>query len=425
MDSNKPQKNDFVRERIKDKPMNKRRLLERIGLSAVCGVVFGVTACLAVWVCSPLLNRAQARDGQEMTDTEPSTDRIALTEKEEVSTEKEELPPPEPLHPEITVEDFQQMQDQLYEIGRSANRSVVIITSVTSDASRFHTMYEKQGQTSGVIFREKKEEYLILAQEAKFAEPTQIAVTFVDGSVSRGEILGYDGMTGLAVVAVKKADMDSAAISALAVNSLNSPAAVEEGALTLLLGSSIGSPFSILTGNVVSTGENIPMIDGNYSSFTTDIASDNAGRGILVNTEGMVTGLVMMKGRLDSSQEATVTAVCVAELLPLVRKLSSGQDIPYLGAYVSTVTDRLAENYNLPRGVYVDSVVVDSPAMTGGLQSGDVITQISGKEIGTDEEYRSAVQELTPGEICEITVSRQNGEGYSEITCEVETGILR
>ena len=37
---------EFVREKIKDKPINKRKVAIKILVAAVCGAVFAITACL-------------------------------------------------------------------------------------------------------------------------------------------------------------------------------------------------------------------------------------------------------------------------------------------------------------------------------------------------------------------------------------------
>ena len=41
----KGQEFDFIKEKIKDKPVNKRRLLVRGGFNLLCAVIFGLVAC--------------------------------------------------------------------------------------------------------------------------------------------------------------------------------------------------------------------------------------------------------------------------------------------------------------------------------------------------------------------------------------------
>lgn len=42
--------------------------------------------------------------------------------------------------------------------------------------------------------------------------------------------------------------------------------------------------------------------------------------------------------------------------------LSNGKDIPYFGLKVVTVTDKIANDYDIPKGVYIKEVMMDSPA---------------------------------------------------------------
>lgn len=105
--------------------------------------------------------------------------------------------------------------------------------------------------------------------------------------------------------------------------------------------------------------------------------------------------------------------------------LSNGKDIPYLGLKVVTVTDKIAEEYGLPRGVYIKEVMLDSPALIAGLQGGDVIKQIDQEEIASVEAYEAKVLSLQPGQTVEVVVKRQGMNEYLEVVCAVTAGILQ
>lgn len=66
-----------------------------------------------------------------------------------------------------------------------------------------------------------------------------------------------------------------------------------------------------------------------------------------------------------------------------------------------------------------------SPAMFGGLQSGDIITKINGEDIYNDATYSTKIHMLLPSTTCEIAVQRQNGNEYMEVKCEVQLGVLQ
>lgn len=46
----------------------------------------------------------------------------------------------------MTLEDYQGLQNEMYEIGREANRSIVGVTGVKSNTDWFNNAYESKGQ---------------------------------------------------------------------------------------------------------------------------------------------------------------------------------------------------------------------------------------------------------------------------------------
>jgi serine protease Do len=68
--------------------------------------------------------------------------------------------------------------------------------------------------------------------------------------------------------------------------------------------------------------------------------------------------------------------------------------------------------------------MMDSPAMSAGLQNGDVITEINDETIYNVESYENKLMALTPGDTAKIKVERQGTDGYSEVTYHVTIGIL-
>jgi S1-C subfamily serine protease len=66
-------------------------------------------------------------------------------------------------------------------------------------------------------------------------------------------------------------------------------------------------------------------------------------------------------------------------------------------------------------GVLVAEVAPDSPAAVGGLRAGDYLLAIDGKEIGSPEELRSAIQAKKPGAKVELTVWRRGKTTQTEV----------
>ena len=193
-------KNEFVREKIKDKPKNYKRIWIRFLTAAGCGIVFALTAVLVMLLMLPSLReelKENTPDTQVQNSQEPETEdtQEATQTPDDTQEQKETIR-------EFTIDDYQKIQTQLYAIGNVANKSIVTITSVVSDTNWFNTSYEREGQGSGTIVGDTGGKLLILTERKVIKDASKINVTFIDDSVAPAELMKYDGNTGLAVLAV-------------------------------------------------------------------------------------------------------------------------------------------------------------------------------------------------------------------------------
>lgn len=421
MEDKQLQKNEFVREKIKDKPKNYKRLWIKLLTAAGCGIVFALTAVLVMLFMLPTLRgkmqenmpQTQLRDSQ----TDDTQDTPAETQSEEDTQETQTQ------NKEFTIDDYQKIQTQLYAIGNLANKSIVTITSVVSDTDWFNNSYEREGQGSGTIIGDEDGKLLILTERRIIKDASKISVTFIDDTVAPAELIKYDGNTGLAVLEVEKTKMESSTLSVMGVMSMGNSNSVHKGSIVIALGSPLGTNYSILTGSITSTSNEISTEDCNYSVYTTDIVANKNGSGILINTDGEMIGVVMQN--YSAASTGALTAVDANELKEIIALLSDSKDVPYLGVHISTVTEKIANTYGIPKGVYIKEVEMDSPAMNAGLQSGDVILKIDDQDITTADSYTEAVLGLTLKETYSVVFMREGSNGYKELTCDIEAGILK
>ena len=210
----------------------------------------------------------------------------------------------------------------------------------------------------------------------------------------------------------------------VAVASLGNSYVVKQGTAVLAIGSPLGANYSILCGTITSSNNEVSTIDRNYTIFTTDIVGSENGSGVLINLSGEIVGLVLQDYSSQSDRN-TITALSVSELKQVIEDLFNGRDVPYVGLRLSTVTDEIAKEYNIPKGVYIKSVELDSPAMAAGLQEADVILMVNGEEVKTVEQYNQKIYALNPEDAALITVKRQNGEEYVDLECIVTVGVLK
>ncbi len=410
----------FIREHIKEKPINKKRIFINIGVAALCGLVFAIVVCVILVLFVPAFKEHIIAEN-ESSQMKIQNQTEAQTETESTEEEDNEIVIPPNLN--LSISDYQTLQDELYKIGNEVNKSIVAVTGVASDTEWLENAFETEGQGSGVIVAEDENYLYILTEKKIISEATRIRVSFVDGASADATLLKADENTDIAILTVAKRQLNSSTKKLIAIVTLGNSTEVTNGAIVIALGSPLGTNYSILTGNITSVQNEIVTQDKNYSVFTTDIVGSETGSGILINTKGEIVGVVMQS--FSGSQDVgTLTAVAIDELREIIELLINGKDVPYVGLYISTVTEDISKNYEIPMGVYIKEIAAGSPAMHAGLQSGDVIVAINGEAVASDIEYSDKISQLIPGTSCEITVQRQSGDEYYEVTYEVEIGVL-
>ena len=96
--------------------------------------------------------------------------------------------------------------------------------------------------------------------------------------------------------------------------------------------------------------------------------------------------------------------------------------MPYIGIYGVDVSEDMKEQ-GLPQGVYVKEVEADSPAMTAGIQNGDIITSVDGGEIIDVMGYHNILMGKDLGNRVVLKGSRQGTGGeYVDIDFTVTIG---
>ena len=135
---------EFVREKIKDKPLNKKKIATKLGLSALGGFIFALVACLTIAVLWPVVTGEKDDTEKEETVTVGPGSIQIESQNYEQNTQNSEAgnKPQDGAQTGFSLEDYQKIQSQLYAIANTVNKSNVAITSVSSDTDWFNNSYE-------------------------------------------------------------------------------------------------------------------------------------------------------------------------------------------------------------------------------------------------------------------------------------------
>ena len=164
------------------------------------------------------------------------------------------------------------------------------------------------------------------------------------------------------------------------------------------------------------------IIDGKsttkYELITTDIYGSENATGILINLSGEVIGIINQKHNKDDLKNL-ISAFGISQLKQTIERMSNGREEAYLGITGTDVTNEANQTLGVPLGAYVTGIIMDSPAMKAGIQSGDIITQINEIDIQSFSEFMDMIMGMNPNDNVNIVIKRQGKDEYREISIPI------
>ncbi len=289
--------------------------------------------------------------------------------------------------------------------------SVVGITVTYQISSFFGGSSTGEATGSGIIVSE--DGYIVTnnhvinsdtSSSFTIAEATGITVNIYGDSESyEAKIIGTDAYTDLAVLKIEKTGL-----TPITIGDSNS---VKVGEFVMAVGNPLGMKYSVTSGIVSAVNREIESEGSTYTAIQTDAAinSGNSG-GALVNSKGELIGINTMKFA-GNGIEGIGFAIPISSATNIIDQLIEHQIVkrPYIGILGSSVDTTTAKRYNLPEGIYVESVEENSPAKLAGLQQADIITKIEGQEVKSVNELNKIKYTYKIGDTVKLTVYR-NGE---------------
>jgi len=427
---------DFMKETIKQRPLNRRKLVRRTLLTAAMAVIFGMVACFTFLLLEPVIsNKLYPEEEPEIIEfVEESREDEILPEDMIVDDSQMQ---PEPTQPpaledeqiaqvlsemKLGVEDYLSLFAGIREVAREVRKSIVTVVGVTPDVGWLDNEYENEGAVSGIVVADNGIELLILADVSSIEDAQSLEVAFQDGEIYQATLMKKDNNTGLAVISIAKTKIKSTTLEMAVAANLGTSGSSLVGIPVIALGRPMGTEGSLCYGNITSTGNAIRLPDSNYKLMTTDIYGSSSASGVLINLRGQVVGIIdMSKNSPDLSN--LISAVGISDLKKLVESLSNDKDIAYFGVYGADVTESANEELGVPLGAYITEIDMDSPAMNAGIQSGDVILKWNDMEIESYQDLVSTLLLEEPEKTVSITLMRQGPEGYTEMETTAVLGL--
>ena len=247
----------------------------------------------------------------------------------------------------------------------------------------------------------------VVAPGNRNATIESITVIMPDRTEYVAELVGRDAASDIAVLKIK-------ASKPLPFVKFGDSTSARVGDWVIAIGNPFGLGGTVTTGILSAIHRNTGQ-GGAYDRFLQTDASINRGNsgGPMFDLNGNVIGINNAIISPTGGNVGIGFAIPAEVAAPIVETLKAGQTIErgYLGVQISALSEDLADSLGLEKnsGEFVQRVEPDEAAQKAGIQAGDVITKVNGKDITPDQTLSYLVTNLPIGTEVPIELIR-NGK---------------
>ena len=259
-----------------------------------------------------------------------------------------------------------------------------------------------EGLGSGVVYDSSG---LIMTNAHVVGSETTVTVRTADGKSTKGQVLGADSGTDIAVVKVVGLSAPAATLAT---------AKPMVGQITVAVGSPFGLTQSVTSGIVSAVNRPVDNDKGVVVNMIQTDASINPGNsgGALADRAGQIMGINTAIFSQTGENNGIGFAIPIATAKNAADKLVSGQSVAKAGLGLSGPST----TPNGASGAYVKSITPDGAADRAGIRTGDLIVAVDDTPIHSFDELRGTISAYNPGDTAVITVERDGQRSQVTVT---------
>ena len=236
----------------------------------------------------------------------------------------------------------------------------------------------------------------------------EIKVFTKDGDEYDAEILGSDKGTDIALIKISSDEM-------MPEIQLGNSDTVRVGDSVVAIGAPFGLSQTVTSGIISALGRPQMTADGFGEMIQTDAAINpgNSG-GALINLDGKLIGIPSSIFTRGGGNIGIGFAIPVSTVKNITSQIIDFGSVKrgLLGVIISDLSEDVSEQLGLDidKGALIQEVSPDSAAENAGLEPGDVIINVDGKEIENVNDLRNAIGLKRSGERVKLVIIRDNRE---------------
>ncbi len=240
----------------------------------------------------------------------------------------------------------------------------------------------------------------------------EVTVKLSDKREYKAKVLGADKRTDIALLKIDARDLPKVTIG--------DPDKLRVGEWVVAIGKPFGLENTMTAGIVSAKGRDLPQ-ENLVPFIQTDVAINpgNSG-GPLFNMKGEVVGINSLIYSRTGGYMGLAFAIPIDVAMNTASQLKDKGRVTRgrIGVQIQTVTKEEASGFGLDsaRGALVNGVEKDGPAAKAGIEVGDIILKVDGRDVKNSTELPRIITAVRPGTKINLTVWRKGAQKELAVT---------
>ena len=270
---------------------------------------------------------------------------------------------------------------------------------------------EREAQSVGSGFIISSDGYLITnAHVVDGAD--EVSIKLADRREFKAKVIGTDKRTDVALLKIEATNLPKVAIG--------DPEKLRVGEWVFAIGKPFGLENTITSGIVSAKGRDLPQ--ENLVPFIQTDAAINPGNsgGPLFNLKGEVVGINSLIYSRSGGFMGLAFAIPIDVAMNAVNQLKEKGRVTRgrIGVQIQEVSKETAEAFGLKQtaGALVNSVEKGGPAEKAGVEAGDIILKVDGRDVVNSSTLPRIITQVKPGTKVTLTVWRKGAQRDVAVT---------
>ena len=272
-------------------------------------------------------------------------------------------------------------------------------------------MPEREVQSVGSGFIISADGYLITnAHVVDGAD--EVKVNLADKREFKAKVIGTDKRTDIALLKIDATNLPKVTIG--------DPEKLRVGEWVVAIGKPFGLENTMTAGIVSAKGRDLPQ--ENLVPYIQTDAAINPGNsgGPLFNLKGEVVGINSQIYSRSGGFMGLAFAIPIDIAMNVTTQIKEKGKVTRgrIGVQIQEVSKEAAEAFGLPKayGALVNSVEKSGPAEKAGVEAGDIIVKVDGREVRSSSELPRIITVIKPGTKITVTVWRKGAQRDLAVT---------